>query len=186
EEEQKSIEEIITELKKKPLNEFTEKEIQKLIEGLSEEELQKLSDEFQVVEEESVIDPNFHPFLKSARSFNIISNNLTWPVPGSVKLNGKDATPTDNYGEWEIELSVEAKDIDTTKSTDIVLVFDRSGSMQGNRLTKAKQAANQFVEELLTSGSQTRIAVVTFSDNYQTLAGGFQGAGGKQSLLNAI
>ena len=180
-EKQKSIEEIIAQLKSKPLEEFTEDEIKRLIEGLSDEELQKLSDEFQVDEEESVIDPIFKPFVKSAQKFNAMSMD-----PGSVKLNGKNATPTGNHGEWEIELSVEGKDIDTTKSTDIVLVFDRSGSMQGNRLTKAKQAARQFVNELLTEGSQTRIAVVTFSDNYQTLAGGFQGAGGKQTLLNAI
>lgn len=185
-EKQKSIEEIIAQLKSKPLEEFTEEEIKRLIEGLSDEELQRLSDEFQVDEEESVIDPNFHPFIKSSQSFKTMSNNLNWPNPGSVKLNGKDATPTSNPGEWEIELSVEAKDIDTTKSTDVVLVFDRSGSMQGNRLTQAKKAATQFVNELLTEGSQTRIAVVTFSDKYQTLTGGFQGVGGKQPLLNAI
>ncbi len=180
-EKQKSIEEIIAQLKSKPLEEFTEEEIKRLIEGLSEEELQKLEEELGQ-DEEVVIDPNFKPFVKSAQKFNAMSMD-----PGSVKLNGKDATPTKNYGEWEIELSVEAKDVDTTKATDIVLLFDRSGSMnEGQRLSKAKQAARQFVNELLTEGSQTRIAVVTFSDNYQTLAGGFQGAGGKQTLLNAI
>ena len=179
-EKQKSIEEIIAQLKSKPLEEFTEDEIKRLIEGLSEEELQKLEEELGQ-DEEVVIDPNFKPFVKSAQKFNAMSMD-----PGSVKLNGKDATPTKNYGEWEIELSVEAKDIDTTKSTDIVIVFDRSGSMQGNRLAKAKGAARQFVNELLTDGSQTRIAIVTFSDSYQTLAGGFQGSNQKQRLITAI
>ena len=185
-EELKTFEEILAELKSKSLEKFTEEEIKRLVEGLSDEELQKLQEEIQMVEE-GVIDSNFHPFVKNKQSkFSVMTSNVDWPAPGSVNLNGKDATPTGNYGEWEIELSVVAKDVDTTKTTDIVLVFDRSGSMQGNRLAKAKQAAKQFVDELLTEGSQTRIAIVTFSDNYQTLAGGFQGAGGKQSLLNAI
>lgn len=154
----------------------------------SSEEESKVPDDFEVEEIEPVIDENFKSFIKNktTRKFGLMSNGASWPAPGSVNLNGKYATPTSTPGEWEIELSVEAKDIDTTKTTDIVLVFDRSGSMQGNRLTKAKGAARQFVNELLTDGSQTRIAIVTFSDSYQTLAGGFQGVSGKQSLLNAI
>lgn len=182
-----SLENIIAQLKAKPLNQFKEAEIRKLVGGLSEDELEQVLAALGQEEEMGVIDPNFKPFAmnKSMRGLSTMSTP-SWPAPGSVNLNGKDAKSTDNYGEWEIELSVEAKDIDTTKTTDIVLVFDRSGSMQGNRLTKAKEAARQFVNELLTDGSQTRIAVVTFSDSYQTLAGGFRGVSGKQNLLNAI
>lgn len=187
-ENRKSLDDIIAELESKPIEQFTEAEIKKLVEGLSEDELEKISEALGQDAEIGVIDPNFKPFAKnkSMRSFNVMSTP-GWPNPGSVKLNGKTATRTGNYGEWEIELSVESMDIDTTKTTDIVLVFDKSGSMnERQRLTKAKAAARQFVNELLTDDSQTRIAIVTFSSDYQTLAGGFQGVSGKQNLINAI
>src|SRR5690625_1625959 len=186
-EEGKSLDDVIAELSKKPINQYTEAEIRKLIEGLSEGEIKQIAEALGLEEEIGVVDPNFKPFAinKSMRSFTMMSTP-SWPAPGSVKLNGKTATPKGNYGEWEIELSVEAKDMDTTRVTDIVLVFDKSGSMQGSRLTKAKAAATQFVNELLSSESQTRIAIVTFSTEYQTLAGGFHGFSGRQSLLDAI
>ena len=187
EEEASNYESVLAQLKSKPLEDFTEDELRKLIAGLTEEEIEKLKEQFEVTEEIGVVDPNFKPFAKNRQSmFRTMSNNPEWPNAGSVKLNGKDATPTDTYGEWEIELSVEAKDINTTKRTDIVLVLDKSGSMQGTRLAKAKAAAIQFINELLTEGSQTRIAAVTFSNDYQTLAGGFKDSNSKQSLINAI
>ena len=161
--------------------------MQKLLEQLTEEEIQKLQKEFEVDEEIGVVDPSFKPFIKnnSQNMFRAMSSNLAWPAPGSVKLNGKEATPTDHYAEWEIELSVEAKDIDSMKATDIVLLLDRSGSMRGNRLTKAKEAAIQFVNELLTEGSQTRVALVSFSNQAQTNSN-FRGSSERQQLINAI
>lgn len=192
EEEQQDIEDykydaVLAMLKSKSLNEFTEKELQKLMEQLTEEEIQKLQKEFKVDEEIGIVDPSFKPFIKnnSQNLFKAMSSNLDWPAPGSVKLNGKEATPTDNYAEWEIELSVEAKDIDSMKSTDIVLLLDRSGSMRGNRLTKAKEGAIQFVNELLTEGPQTRIALVSFSNQAQTNSS-FRGSNDRQRLINAI
>ena len=180
-------ENVLKTLKSKPLEKFTEEELKELLESLTEEEIVKLQNEFEAAEADGVYDPNFKPFIKSPQSmFNAMSGAPEWPNAGAVKLNGKDATPTGNYGEWEIELSVETKDINTTKRTDIVLILDKSGSMQGTRLAKAKAAAIQFINELLTEDSQTRIAAVTFSDNYQTLAGGFKDSNSKQSLINAI
>ncbi|WMT40828.1 hypothetical protein RE628_27670 [Paenibacillus sp. D2_2] len=41
----------------------------------------------------------------------------------------KRATSTGNYGEWQVTLTVEGKQLKTQTPTDIVLVIDKSGSM---------------------------------------------------------
>ena len=62
------------------------------------------------------------------------------------------------------ELTVVAPTVDTdTQSlpTDVVLVIDRSGSMGGDKMEDAKQAAHSLVNLL---GTDDRVAVVSFSD----------------------
>ncbi|GIP62671.1 hypothetical protein J32TS6_12260 [Virgibacillus pantothenticus] len=106
----------------------------------------------------------------------------TWPEPGSLKLN-KEATATDEYAEWEVELTVEGKDL--KRSSDIVLVFDRSNSMVPSRLKKAKLAANQFVDQLLVENATTRIALVPFASKSDPYTG-FIGYNSKTRIKNAI
>ena len=81
--------------------------------------------------------------------------------PGEVKLS-KTATAVDGMvNTWDVTVRVEGKD--TTKTSDIVLVIDRSGSMKDNdRMKAAKEAAKQFVSTLLPD-SNTRIAIVSFA-----------------------
>lgn len=125
------------------------------------------------------------PFLSTARPSALagIQSGSEWPAPGSLKLT-KDATPTGTYAEWEVELTIEGKNVKT--SSDIVLVLDRSGSMsEGRRLLKAKQAANEFVDNLLLEGSSTRIGLVTFSEGARKNQD-FSGYSNKQQLKNAI
>lgn len=50
----------------------------------------------------------------------------------------------------------------------VVLAIDTSGSMQGDKLVKAKAAARRFVE---TKGAEHRIAVVAFSDAPRVMSG---------------
>jgi Ca-activated chloride channel homolog len=52
-------------------------------------------------------------------------------------------------------------------STDLVIVLDRSGSMQGQKLTDACHAVVGLIERL---GPGDRLALVTYSDGVQTLA----------------
>jgi len=85
----------------------------------------------------------------------------TWPSPGSIQLS-KTATPTGNFGEWKIQLKVEGKQLKT--NTDIVLVIDKSGSMNdGKRLKSAKDAAKSFADSLLSNDSGVRLAAVSFN-----------------------
>src|SRR5699024_8862975 len=70
-------------------------------------------------------------------------------------------------------------------SSDIVLVFDRSNSMYESRLAKAKNAAETFVDQLLTEDATTRIALVpfgTYADPYTD----FTSYENKQDIIRAI
>lgn len=83
-----------------------------------------------------------------------------WPAQGSIKLD-KDAAAVEGAGNlWEITLGIQGKNFETT--SDVVLVIDCSGSMEGDKLTNTRKAAKAFGQKLLTEGSTTRIAIVTF------------------------
>lgn len=85
-----------------------------------------------------------------------------WPAPGSIKLD-KDAAAVEGAENlWEVTLGIQGKNFETT--SDVVLVIDCSGSMEGAKLTNTRTAAKAFGQKLLTEGSTTRIAIVTFID----------------------
>lgn len=83
-----------------------------------------------------------------------------WPAPGSIKLDKDAAAVEDAENLWEITLGIQGKNFETT--SDVVLVIDCSGSMEGDKLTNTREAAKAFGQKLLTEGSTTRIAIVTF------------------------
>lgn len=83
--------------------------------------------------------------------------------PGEVKLSKKATPVAGMVNTWDVTVRVEGKD--TTKTSDIVLVIDRSGSMYDNgRMEAAKEAAKQFVSKLLPDDN-TRIAIVSFASD---------------------
>lgn len=85
-----------------------------------------------------------------------------WPAPGSIKLD-KDAAAVEGAENlWEVTLGIQGKNFETT--SDVVLVIDCSGSMEGTKLTNTRKAAKAFGQKLLADGSSTRIAIVTFID----------------------
>lgn len=83
-----------------------------------------------------------------------------WPAPGSIKLDKDAAAVEGAQNLWEITLGIQGKNFETT--SDVVLVIDCSGSMEGDKLTNTRKAAKAFGQKLLTEGSTTRIAIVTF------------------------
>lgn len=85
-----------------------------------------------------------------------------WPAQGSIKLD-KDAAAVEGAENlWEVTLGIQGKNFETT--SDVVLVIDCSGSMEGDKLTNTRKAAKAFGQKLLADGSSTRIAIVTFID----------------------
>lgn len=89
------------------------------------------------------------------------STQPVWPAEGSIKLD-KDAKAVEGQKNlWEVTLGIQGKNYKTT--SDVVLVIDCSGSMdEGSKLTNTRAAAKAFGEKLLTEGSTTRIAIVTY------------------------
>ena len=129
---------------------------------------------------DGTIDENVYPevdFGTSVSSSRLLSMRLmalpaasTHPTqPGQVVLS-KTATPVDGMvNTWDVTVRVEGKD--TAKTSDVVLVIDRSRSMRSNsRMRQAKEAAKQFVSALLPAGNDgnTRIAIVSFASDVRT------------------
>ena len=85
-----------------------------------------------------------------------------WPAPGSIKLDKDAAAVEGETNLWEVTLGIKGKNFETT--SDVVLVIDCSGSMEGDKLANTRIAAKAFGQKLLTEGSTTRIAIVTFID----------------------
>lgn len=85
-----------------------------------------------------------------------------WPAPGSIKLDKDAAAVEGAQNLWEVTLGIQGKYFETT--SDVVLVIDCSGSMEGDKLANTRIAAKAFGQKLLTEGSTTRIAIVTFID----------------------
>lgn len=109
-----------------------------------------------------------------------------WPAEGSINLI-KDAQPVkDKDGVYEITLTIQGKNYKTT--SDVVLVIDCSGSMgEGTKLTNTRAAAKAFGEKLLTEGSTTRIAIVTYEDTAAKYNNGhFYTASELDAFKNAI
>ena len=76
-------------------------------------------------------------------------------------------------GSFQIRLSLTAAPDITTNPTDIVLILDRSGSMQGAPLANLQNGANAFIDIIdeATDGTQdgqigsgSRIGIVSFAD----------------------
>lgn len=85
-----------------------------------------------------------------------------WPAQGSIKLDKDAAAVEGETNLWEVTLGIKGKNFETT--SDVVLVIDCSGSMEGDKLANTRIAAKAFGQKLLTEGSTTRIAIVTFID----------------------
>lgn len=108
-----------------------------------------------------------------------------WPAQGSIKLD-KDAAAVEGAENlWEVTLGIQGKNFETT--FDVVLVIDCSGSMEGTKLTNTRKAAKAFGQKLLTEGSTTRIAIVTFIDEATAYNNGhFYGAGELAAFETAV
>lgn len=108
-----------------------------------------------------------------------------WPAPGSIKLDKDAAAVGGETNLWEVTLGIQGKNFETT--SDVVLVIDCSGSMEGAKLTNTHQAAKAFGQKLLTEGSTTRIAIVTFIDEATAYNNGhFYGAGELADFETAV
>lgn len=106
--------------------------------------------------------PSFAADEDASGSGTAASDGPAWPNEGAINLS-KTAQPVEGQdGLYEITLTIQGKNYSTT--SDVVLVIDCSGSMEGTKLTNTRKAAKAFGDKLLTENSTTRIAIVTFID----------------------
>lgn len=106
--------------------------------------------------------PSFAADGDASGSGTAASDGPAWPNEGAINLS-KTAQPVEGQdGLYEITLTIQGKNYSTT--SDVVLVIDCSGSMEGTKLTNTRKAAKAFGDKLLTENSTTHIAIVTFID----------------------
>lgn len=85
--------------------------------------------------------------------------------------NSKTATPTGVEGEYEIELKVSGTPTTKTVPVDIVMIMDRSGSME-NDMRDLKNAMRRFTSSILDKEKgvkDSRISVIGFSGSASVL-----------------
>ncbi|SCY34594.1 VWA domain-containing protein, partial [Alkaliphilus peptidifermentans] len=138
--------------------------------------------------EKPVAQDFYYPIMPMMMRFSTLSYGTEWPNPGAIKLT-KEAEPVqDSENSWEVTLTIEGKNIQS--SSKVVLVIDKSGSMgpgygSGDRMVNTKLAAKEFVDRLLLDDGATEIAVVTFDQNPQVVAN-FTSFEDKDTLKAAI
>ncbi len=169
------------------LENLSEKEIERLMEMIERDSSNLSSspgfNEEGVMSNDEAPGPAIASAPRMMQGFSMMSTDFEWGEPGSLNLS-KEATPTGEYAEWEVELNIDG--INARSSADIVLVMDQSGSMaSGQRLPKMKEAASEFVNALLGENSLNRIGIVTFSE-YSSVEANLTGPSGKGNLLSEI
>src|SRR5690625_841803 len=92
------------------------------------------------------------------------------PIEYEDSIISKEATYTGNPGEYFIDLTITGKEKEQTETTDIVLVYDNSNSMDINERDRiAYEATSSFVTDLLDSDNNsdgnTQMALVTFGSD---------------------
>lgn len=89
-------------------------------------------------------------------------------APGEVKTTKTAQSVPGMVNTWDITVRIEGRDNNIVETTDVVLVIDRSGSMDDDgRMTNAKAAAKNFIDAMIKPPSTSlRIAVVSFSSDY--------------------
>lgn len=87
---------------------------------------------------------------------------------GEVRVS-KTATPVDGMvNQWDVNVKVEGRNVFPPPETDVVLVIDNSNSMaqrvdgRVTRMDKAKDAATQFIDQVLQDGYNNRVGIVKY------------------------
>src|SRR4051812_42321353 len=106
---------------------------------------------------------------------------------GSIKMEARLSHPYIGTGSSDVFATIDLTGVQVPGATrspvNVALVIDRSGSMAGEKLAQAKQAARKLVEQL---GDEDRISVIHFGSEVRTFAGTWATSSNKERLLSYI
>ncbi|MBO0467145.1 VWA domain-containing protein [Enterococcus plantarum] len=113
---------------------------------------------------------------------------------GQIKISKTAEPVTGMVNQWDITLRIEGRNQFPPPPTDIVLIIDTSGSMKDyDRMTKAKTAAEKFVNMILRKDYANRISLITYGTevtkytfNEGEWSGQFADSMHKNALLDTI
>lgn len=125
------------------------------------------------------IGSSMQPMMRSAALFQAApQTTVTEPVEGL--LISKNVSEVDNSGIYKIDLHAEAKSniVSTAVPCDIILVLDRSGSMEDDGKDKDLiESAKKFVDTIAQNSPESRVAVVAYADDSDIYSGDRTAAG---------
>lgn len=140
------------------------------------------------------IGSSMQPMMRSAALFQAApQTTVTEPVEGL--LISKKVNETDNSGIYKIALHAEAESniVSTAVPCDIILVLDRSGSMEDDGKDKDLiESAKKFVDTIAQNSPKSRVAVVAYANDSkiysgnQTAKGAFVDVSQKDALYQDI
>jgi Ca-activated chloride channel homolog len=106
---------------------------------------------------------------------------------GSIRMEARLSHPYIGAGSSDLFATVDLTGAQvpgvTRSPVNVALVIDRSGSMAGEKLFQAKQAARKLVEQL---GDADRLAIVHFGSNVQAFKGARATPSTKEQMLSYI
>lgn len=116
-----------------------------------------------------ILIPRAFAQLNTVKSVEIFSENFDYIAknPGSWKVD-KSAKWIDK-GEAEITFDVNTIMKTNTKYTDVLLVLDVSGSMDGDKLNRVKTDSIELIDSLL-SNNKNRVGLITFNGNSKIIS----------------
>lgn len=119
---------------------------------------------------------NYHTHLiATPRSGQHVNMEMRW--------GNHEISTVDNEAVLQIGLATDRlKDLSNVPPVNVSLVIDKSGSMSGDRIAKAKQAALEFVKRLR---DQDKISIVAFDNGVQVMLPATS-AGNRQQVNQAI
>ncbi|XP_062620575.1 von Willebrand factor A domain-containing protein 5A-like isoform X2 [Saccostrea cucullata] len=124
--------------------------------------------EFDVVADKIVNKMTSSKQLKHGSDFTIVLHYKGFEKPGAVLEKGKEdgKKPFLSTDVLMINFSPEFKDLDTNVPCEFVFIIDRSGSMHGSRIKKAKETLLLLLKSLPV---QCIFNVVSFGSRFYTL-----------------
>ena len=117
--------------------------------------------------------PAKSPSRVNATSTGFEGTEMVEPATGlQVNKTAKATDKTDAAGNpiYEIELTAEAEShiVVSNLACDIVLVLDRSGSMDGSNMSSLQKSVNSFLSTVQERSPNSRVAIVSYGPEYRS------------------